>query len=170
MQHFVNLNGPLHMTTTVEMLVVGAGFAGVYQLYKARQAGMTVKVLEAGDGVGGTWYWNRYPGARCDVESLDYSYSFSRELEAEWVWSERYAPQSEILRYINHVVDRFSLRNDILLNTRVTTAHYDDARALWCVVTADGQSFEATLLVMATEPPRESWRLVGLSQATTMEV
>lgn len=138
------------MKTTVEMLVVGAGFAGVYQLYKAREAGMTVKVIEAGEGVGGTWFWNRYPGARCDVESLDYSYSFSRELEEEWEWTERYAPQAEILRYINHVVDRFDLRRDILVNMRVTKAHYDEVLSRWQVETADGQSFECTWLVMAT--------------------
>ena len=132
------------------MLVVGAGFAGVYQLYKAREAGMSVKVLEAGDGAGGTWFWNRYPGARCDVESLDYSYSFSRELEEEWEWSERYAPQAEILRYINHVVDRFNLRGDIELKSRVASAHYAADRALWVVKTVDGKTFEATYLVMAT--------------------
>lgn len=137
-------------TMKLDMVVVGAGFAGIYQLYKAREAGMSVKALEMGDGVGGTWFWNRYPGARCDVESLDYSYSFSRELEEEWEWSERYAPQAEILRYMNHVVDRFGLRDDILLNARVTTAHYDEARALWDVATADGQRFEARYLVMAT--------------------
>lgn len=132
------------------MLVVGAGFAGVYQLYKAREAGMRVKVFEAGDGVGGTWFWNRYPGARCDVESLDYSYSFSRELEEEWEWSERYAPQAEILQYINHVVDRFNLRSDIELNSRVASAHYAADRALWVVTTIDGKTVEATYLVMAT--------------------
>lgn len=134
----------------LDMLVVGAGFAGVYQLYKAREAGMAVRVLEAGDGVGGTWFWNRYPGARCDVESLDYSYSFSRELEEEWAWSERYAPQAEILRYINHVVDRFELRGNIQLETRVSSARYDADRAIWSVVSERGDSFEATYLVMAT--------------------
>jgi cyclohexanone monooxygenase len=134
----------------LDMVVVGAGFAGIYQLYKARKAGMSVKVLEAGDGVGGTWFWNRYPGARCDVESLDYSYSFSRELEEEWEWSERYATQPEILRYINHVVDRFDLRRDIVLKARVSSAHYDEANAVWRVRTADGQTYEATWLIMAT--------------------
>lgn len=134
----------------LDMLVVGAGFAGVYQLYKARQAGLSVQVLEMGDGVGGTWFWNRYPGARCDVESLDYSYSFSRELEEEWAWSERYATQAEILRYINHVVDRFQLRPDIILNTKVVQAHFDEARHAWRVQTDTGQVYEATYLVMAT--------------------
>lgn len=134
----------------LDMLVVGAGFAGVYQLYKAREAGMKVRVLEAGDGVGGTWFWNRYPGARCDVESLDYSYSFCRELEEEWEWTERYAPQNEILRYINHVVDRFDLRQAIQLDTRVASAHFDEERAVWSVVSESGEAFEATYLVMAT--------------------
>lgn len=123
----------------LDMLVVGAGFAGIYQLYKAREAGMTVRVLEAGEGVGGTWFWNRYPGARCDVESLDYSYSFCRELEEEWEWTERYATQSEILSYINHVVDRFDLRRDIQLDTRVASAHFDEDRALWSVRSEDGE-------------------------------
>jgi cyclohexanone monooxygenase len=127
----------------LDMLVVGAGFAGIYQLYKAREMGLSVRVLEAGDGVGGTWFWNRYPGARCDVESLDYSYSFSRELEEEWVWSERYAPQAEILRYIEHVVDRFGLRDGIQLNARVASAVFDDERLLWTVRTEAGRSRSA---------------------------
>ena len=134
----------------LDMLVVGAGFAGIYQLYKAREAGMTVRVLEAGEGVGGTWFWNRYPGARCDVESLDYSYSFCRELEEEWEWTERYASQSEILSYINHAVDRFDLRRDIQLDTRVASAHFDEDRALWSVRSEDGEHLEAKFLVMAT--------------------
>ncbi|WP_283957563.1 NAD(P)/FAD-dependent oxidoreductase [Ramlibacter sp. 2FC] len=132
------------------MLIVGAGFAGLYQLYRAREMGLRTRVLEAGDGVGGTWFWNRYPGARCDVESLDYSYSFSPELEQEWSWSERYAPQEEILRYINHVADRFSLRPDIQLNTRVTAASFEDEEGQWEVTTEAGERFAATYLVMAT--------------------
>src|SRR5688572_5223629 len=102
-----------------DAIVVGAGFAGLYALQRLRAAGLRVRVLEQGDGVGGTWYWNRYPGARCDIESVDYSYSFSEELEQEWEWSERYPAQPEILRYLNHVADRFDLRRDIDLNTRV---------------------------------------------------
>jgi cyclohexanone monooxygenase len=133
-----------------DMLIVGAGFAGLYQLYKARQMGFSARVLEAADGVGGTWFWNRYPGARCDVESLDYSYSFSKELEQEWNWSQRYAPQVEILSYINHVADRFSLRGDIQLNTRVTAATFDDVRGRWCVTTQDDEKFDCEYLVMAT--------------------
>jgi len=132
------------------MLIVGAGFAGLYQLHRARQMGLKVRVLEAGDGIGGTWFWNRYPGARCDVESLDYSYSFDEQLQQEWSWSERYAPQAEILRYINHVADRFQLRPDIRLLTRVVRADYDDASNRWRVVTEQGEVFDTQFLIMAT--------------------
>ena len=110
-----------------DAVVVGAGFAGLYMLHRLRAAGVSARAFEAGDGVGGTWYWNRYPGARVDVESLEYSYSFSPELEAEWEWTERYAAQPEMLGYLNHVADRFDLRRDIQLGTRVTAAHYDEA-------------------------------------------
>lgn len=134
----------------LDMVVVGAGFAGLYQLYKARRAGLRVKAIEAGDGVGGTWYWNQYPGARCDVESLDYSYSFSKELEQEWDWSERYATQPEILRYLNHVADRFDLRRDIQFDARVATAHFNDDTHRWTVTTQAGEVYEAQYLVMAT--------------------
>lgn len=134
----------------LDMVIVGAGFAGLYQLYRAREMGLNVRVLEAGDGVGGTWFWNRYPGARCDVESLDYSYSFSDELQQEWNWSERYAPQAEILAYINHVADRFDLRQDIQLNTRVVSAKFDDRRSRWNVTTQAGESFDTAYLIMAT--------------------
>ncbi|WP_439517384.1 flavin-containing monooxygenase [Hydrogenophaga sp.] len=141
---------PQKTTAPVDMIIVGAGFAGLYQLYRARRMGLSVKLLEAGDGVGGTWYWNRYPGARCDVESLDYSYSFSEELQQEWNWSERYAPQAEILRYINHVADRFDLRKDIQLETRVASANFDDASARWTVITEAGERFDGQYLIMAT--------------------
>lgn len=137
-------------TNDYDMLIVGAGFAGLYQLYRAREMGLRTRLLEAGDGVGGTWFWNRYPGARCDVESLDYSYSFSPELEQEWVWSERYAPQEEILRYINHVADRFALRPDIQLNTRVSAATFDEGTGRWHVSAQSGERFVARFLVMAT--------------------
>ena len=100
--------------------IVGAGFAGMYMLHRLRNAGFRVRVFETGDGVGGTWYWNRYPGARCDVESMEYSYGFSEELQQEWEWTERYSGQPEILRYANHVADRFDLRRDISFNTHVT--------------------------------------------------
>ena len=141
---------PQKTTAPVDMIIVGAGFAGLYQLYRARRMGLSVKLLEAGDGVGGTWYWNRYPGARCDVESLDYSYSFSEELQQEWNWSERYAPQAEILRYINHVADRFDLRRDIQLETRVASATFDEASARWTVLTEAGERFDGQYLIMAT--------------------
>src|SRR5262249_6217402 len=116
-------------------VVVGAGFAGLYMLHRLRGLGLRARVFEAGDGVGGTWYWNRYPGARCDVESMDYSYSFSEALQQEWKWTERYASQPEILRYIEHVADRFDLRRDIQLETRVTAATFDETTHRWTVET-----------------------------------
>ena len=103
---------------TVDAVIVGAGFAGLYMLHKLRQLGFSAVVFEAGADLGGTWYWNRYPGARCDVESINYSYSFDPELEQEWEWTERYATQPEILRYANHVADRFDLRRDMQFSTR----------------------------------------------------
>src|ERR671914_1586406 len=121
-----------------DAVIVGAGLAGLYMLHRLRGLGLSARVYEAGSGVGGTWYWNRYPGARCDIESIDYSYSFSDELQQEWEWSERYPAQPEILRYLNHVADRFDLRRDIDLNTRVAQARYDDERAVWHVTTEDG--------------------------------
>jgi len=133
-----------------DVVIVGAGFAGLYQLYSARKAGFSARVLEAGEGVGGTWFWNRYPGARCDVESLDYSYSFDKDLEQEWNWSERYATQPEILRYLNHVADRFDLRRDVQLKTRVMQATFDEQRNRWTVVTEAGERFDAQFCVMAT--------------------
>src|SRR3954464_16094733 len=111
-----------------DAVIVGAGFSGLYMLHRVRDVlGLSAKVFEAGDGVGGTWYWNRYPGARVDVESQEYSYSFDEALEREWKWTERYATQPELLRYINHVADRFDLRRDIQLETRITTAVFDEA-------------------------------------------
>ncbi len=110
-------------------MIVGAGFAGLYMLHKLRGLGMTAHVFEAGEDVGGTWYWNRYPGARCDVESMEYSFSFDEALEQEWHWTERYATQPEILTYAQHVADRFDLRRDISFSTRVTAATFDEASA-----------------------------------------
>ncbi|HEY1971338.1 MAG TPA: NAD(P)/FAD-dependent oxidoreductase [Pseudonocardia sp.] len=136
--------------TQLDVVVVGAGLSGLYQLYRLRELGMTTRVLESADGVGGTWYWNRYPGARCDVESMSYSYSFSPELEQEWTWSEKYPTQPEILRYVNHVADRFELRSDITFNTRVTSAHYDEAGQRWQVGTDTGEQLEPRFLIMAT--------------------
>ena len=134
----------------VDAVVVGAGFAGLYMLYRLRGLGLSTRVFEAGDGIGGTWYWNRYPGARCDVESMDYSYSFSDELQQEWRWSERYASQPEILKYINHVADRFDLRRRIQLSTRVTDAVFDEAVGRWNIRTDRGDDVSARFCVMAT--------------------
>ena len=134
----------------VDAVVVGAGFAGLYMLHRLRGLGCSARVYEAGDGVGGTWYWNRYPGARCDVESLDYSYSFSDELQQEWRWTERYATQPEILRYINHVADRFDLRRDIRLRPAVTAADFDEATSRWTVETDRGERVSARFCIMAT--------------------
>jgi cyclohexanone monooxygenase len=122
-----------------DVAIVGAGFGGLYALYKMRELGLTARVYEAGTGIGGTWFWNRYPGARCDVESLAYSYSFSKELEQDWDWTERYASQPEILSYANHVADRFDLRRDIQLEIRVEAARWDDASARWTGVNIPGK-------------------------------
>ena len=137
-------------TETYDVVVVGAGFAGMYMLHRLRGQGMTARVFEQGSGVGGTWYWNRYPGARCDVESMQYSYSFSEELQQEWDWSERYAPQPEILKYANHVADRFNLRPDIQFDTRVESAVFDETTSLWSVSTSDGKTVAAKFVVLAT--------------------
>jgi cyclohexanone monooxygenase len=133
-----------------DVVVVGAGFAGMYMLHRLRGQGFSVRVYEQGGDVGGTWYWNRYPGARCDVESMQYSYSFSEELQQEWNWSERYAPQPEILKYANHVADRFKLRGDIKLNSRVDRAVFDEATNAWSVTTSDGNTVTAKQVVLAT--------------------
>src|SRR3984893_7808263 len=135
---------------TVDAVIVGAGFAGLYMLYRLRGLGLSARVFEAGKGIGGTWYWNRYPGARCDVESMDYSYSFSDELQQEWRWTERYASQPEILQYINHVADRFDLRRDITLETRVTAAVFDEATSRWTIRTDGGGEVSAQFCIMAT--------------------
>jgi cyclohexanone monooxygenase len=135
---------------SLDAVIVGAGFAGLYMLHRLRGLGLRARVFETGDGVGGTWYWNRYPGARCDLESFEYSYSFDEELQNEWMWSERYATQPEILKYLNHVADRFDLRRDIEFNARVAAAHYDEAAARWTVTLADGRTFEARYVIMAT--------------------
>ncbi|WGS01464.1 NAD(P)/FAD-dependent oxidoreductase [Bradyrhizobium sp. ISRA443] len=133
-----------------DVVVVGAGFAGMYMLHRLRGLGFSARVYEQGSGVGGTWYWNRYPGARCDVESMQYSYSFSEELQQEWNWSERYAPQPEILQYANHVADRFDLRRDIQFDTRVERAEFDERDNLWQVTTSDGKTVTARFVVLAT--------------------
>jgi cyclohexanone monooxygenase len=133
-----------------DAIVVGAGFAGMYMLHRLRGLGLSVRVFEAGGDVGGTWYWNRYPGARCDVESMEYSYQFSDDLQQEWEWSERYAPQPEILRYANHVADRFDLRRDIRFDTRVASAIFDEDADRWAVTTEDGVEASSQFLIMAT--------------------
>ena len=133
----------------VDAVIVGAGFAGMYMLHALREQGFSAKVFEVADDVGGTWFWNRYPGARCDVESLEYSYSFSPELEQEWEWTERYATQPEILRYAQHVADRFDLRRDIQFNTRVQSADFDDGASRWRITTDDGAVTSAQFLIMA---------------------
>ncbi len=133
----------------IDVLIVGAGFAGLYMLHRARQLGLRAQVLEAGDGVGGTWYWNRYPGARCDVDSLQYSYQFSVELQQQWRWTEKYATQPEILRYIEHVAQRFDLYRDICFGARVSAASFDEANNYWQVELANGERVSTRWLIMA---------------------
>ena len=134
----------------LDAVIVGAGLAGLYMLHRLRGLGLSARIYEAGGGVGGTWYWNRYPGARCDVESMEYSYSFSDELQQEWRWTERYATQPEILRYIEHVADRFDLRRDIQLDTRVTAATFDEATKRWAIRTDRGDRVSAQFCILAT--------------------
>jgi cyclohexanone monooxygenase len=134
----------------VDAVVVGAGFAGMYMLHRLRGLDLTTRVFEAASDVGGTWYWNRYPGARCDVESMEYSYGFSDDLQQEWEWSERYAPQPDILRYANHVADRFDLRRDIQFDTKVVSATFDEHAGRWSVQTDRGDELSAQFLIMAT--------------------
>ncbi len=134
----------------VDAVVVGAGFAGLYMLHRLRGMGLSVQVFERGSGVGGTWYWNRYPGARCDSDSVEYSYQFSDELQQEWRWTERYPGQPEILRYLEHVADRFDLRRDIHFETTVAEAVFDEAAGCWRIATEDGANLSATYCIMAT--------------------
>ena len=141
---------PAPATHEYDALIIGAGFSGMYQLLCLRdRLGMDVQVLEAGDGVGGTWYWNRYPGARCDSESHCYNYTFSKELFEEWEWTERYPEQPEIMRYLNHVADRFDLRRNIRFGTRVVGANYDEAANRWTVTTEGGEMLAARFLITA---------------------
>ncbi|HEY1796715.1 MAG TPA: NAD(P)/FAD-dependent oxidoreductase [Stellaceae bacterium] len=141
-----------------DAIVVGAGVSGLYQLYKLRELGLRVRVLEDGSGVGGTWYWNRYPGARFDSESYTYGYSFSKELLDEWNWSERFSPQPETERYLNHVADKFDLRRDIQFDSRVASAHYDDETRSWDVGLQDGRHYTTRFLITA----------IGVLSAPTM--
>lgn len=134
----------------LDAIIVGAGVGGLYSLYKLREMGFSVRAIEQASGVGGTWFWNRYPGCRCDVESYQYSYSFSEELQREWTWSERFAPQPEILAYLNHVADRFDLRRDITFNTAVTAATYQEKEKRWLIETDAGETILARYCIMAT--------------------
>src|SRR4051812_41360606 len=132
-----------------DAVIVGAGFGGMYMLHHLRELGFSARVIEAAGGVGGTWYWNRYPGARCDIESIQYSYSFDDDLQQEWDWSERYATQPEILAYAEHVADRFGLRSGITLSTRVTSTAYDADRNLWVIDTDRGAQVTARFCIAA---------------------
>lgn len=136
----------------LDALIIGMGFGGMCMLHTAREGGLDVHAIEAGDDVGGTWYWNRYPGARCDVMSIDYSYSFLNEIQQEWTWTEKFAAQPEILAYARFVADKLDLRRDTTFNTRATSIAYDDARRLWVIATEQGEVYEATYCIMATGP------------------
>ena len=140
---------PAEVDAVFDAVIVGAGFAGMYMLHRLRGLGFTARVYEAGGGVGGTWYWNRYPGARCDVESMQYSFSFSEELDQQWDWSEKYAPQPEILAYANHVADRFDLRQHIRFDTRVIAATFDETAKGWRIETDRGDKVFAKFCIMA---------------------
>ena len=133
----------------LDVAIVGGGLAGLYAIHRLRKLGLKVRAYEAGSGIGGTWFWNRYPGARCDVESLEYSYSFDEALQQEWKWPERYGTQPEILKYINHVADRFDLRRDVQLNTRIKAAHFDGKSNQWTLRTEAGEEIRARYCVMA---------------------
>jgi cation diffusion facilitator CzcD-associated flavoprotein CzcO len=136
-------------SASVDVVIVGAGFGGMYMLHKVRELGLSAQVFERGTGVGGTWYWNRYPGARCDVESLEYSYSFDEDLQQEWEWTERFAPQPEILTYANHVADRFDLRGDIRFETSVAGATFNEIDNTWAVSASDGTVTTARFFISA---------------------
>jgi cyclohexanone monooxygenase len=135
---------------TYDVVVVGAGFAGLYAIHRLRKAGYSVRVLEAGSGVGGTWYWNRYPGARCDIESMQYSYSFSNEIQQEWTWSELFAGQAELLAYANFVADKLDLMKDITFNSRVRSAAFDESTHRWTLTTESDETYSAGFCIMAT--------------------
>jgi cyclohexanone monooxygenase len=141
---------PSSPPSEIDVVVVGAGFAGMYMLHKLRGLGLSAVVIEAGTDVGGTWYWNRYPGARCDVPSMEYSFSFDRELEQEWEWTELMAGQPEILDYARHVAERFDLRKDIVFETRVTAADFDEVTNRWTVSADTGSQWTSRFCVMAT--------------------
>src|SRR6195952_2642818 len=139
-----------HVPGQIDVVIVGAGFGGMYMLHRLRGLGLSAIVFDAASGVGGTWYWNRSPGARCDVESMQYSYSFSEELQQEWQWSELFAGQPEILRYANFVADKLDLRRDMRFETRVTGAIFNEATNRWTATTDRGETAAARYTVMAT--------------------
>src|SRR6267142_5275968 len=139
-------------STDFDAIIIGAGVSGLYQLYKLRELGLRVRVFETGTGVGGTWYWNRYPGARFDSESWTYGYSFSQALLEEWDWEEHFAAQPETERYLNYVADKFDLRRDIQCRSRVTAAHYQEDTRRWDVILEDGRRHRARYLVTAVGP------------------
>lgn len=139
-----------NQAASVDAVIVGAGFSGLYLLHRCRKAGISTRCFERGDGVGGTWYWNRYPGARCDVESMQYSYGFDNDLQQEWQWPEKFSAQPDIMAYANHVADRFDLKRDIDFETEVRAAHYDEARRLWQIETSRGEQVNAKYFIMAT--------------------
>ena len=152
-------NGPDDRASEVDVVVVGAGFSGLYMLHRLRGLGFSTRVLEAADDVGGTWYWNRYPGARCDIPTTDYTFSFDPALEDEWTWSEKYATQPEILRYAQFVAEKYDLRRDIDFSTRVDAAAWDEHASRWRVRTEHGEEIVCRHYVMATgclssTPPR----------------
>ncbi|MGI9424914.1 MAG: flavin-containing monooxygenase, partial [Hyphomicrobiaceae bacterium] len=140
------------VTIDYDVIVIGAGISGMYQLHCLRHLGLNVQVFEAGTGVGGTWYWNRYPGARFDSESYSYGYSFSQDLLDEWDWSEHFAPQTETEQYLNYFADKFDLRRNIEFSSRVTAAVYDDASSTWEITIADDRRFRGRFLVAAVGP------------------
>jgi cyclohexanone monooxygenase len=144
------MSTPSSSPANFDAIIVGAGVGGLYAIHRLRKLGLKVRAFEAADGVGGTWHWNRYPGCRCDVESMEYSYSFSDDLQQEWHWPERYGTQPEILRYINHVADRFDLRRDIEFNTRVKQAVFDSNTRIWTITTDKGSVATARFCIMAT--------------------
>ncbi|MHA6797469.1 flavin-containing monooxygenase (plasmid) [Pseudonocardia bannensis] len=143
-------NDGVHKRSTTDVVIVGAGAAGLYALYRLRKEGYACRVFDSADGVGGTWHWNRYPGCRVDVESVEYNYMFDPELDQEWEWSERYAAQPELLSYFNHVADRFDLRQDITLETRVESAVFDEESSSWDIRTDRGHAVRSRFLIMAT--------------------
>jgi cation diffusion facilitator CzcD-associated flavoprotein CzcO len=156
--HAIAHKAEIDTAVDFDAIIIGAGVSGLYQLYKLRELGLKVRVFETGTGVGGTWYWNRYPGARFDSESYTYGYSFSQELLEEWNWVERFAGQPETERYLNYVADKFDLRRDVQFKSRVTAAHYREETRSWDVILEDGRRYSARFLVTA----------IGVLSAPTM--